>query len=113
LSVGVACKIVDNEALYHAFSDGWIVAAGLDDTEVEPTQARPLSPRRDPLFSLNSCVVTPHVAYVSEAALRECRRIAAENARGPFGEATPESHSPVMAQQSFTASQKVSELVLS
>ena len=74
-------KIVDNRALYEALSQGWIAAAGLDDIEEEPAKLATWSPRDNPLFDLDNCVITPHVAYVSEGALREGRRIAAENAR--------------------------------
>jgi D-3-phosphoglycerate dehydrogenase len=74
-------KIVDNQALYRALSEGWIASAGLDDTEEEPAKLDSWSSADNPLFSLENCIITPHVAYVSEGSLLECRRIAAENAR--------------------------------
>ncbi len=74
-------KIVDNSALYRALTEGWIASAGLDDTEEEPAKLDRWSPEQNPLFSLTNCVVTPHVAYVSEDSLRECRRVASENAK--------------------------------
>jgi len=74
-------KIVDNRALYQALTEGWIAAAGLDDTEDEPAKQAAWSPESNPLFRVDNCIITPHVAYVSEEALREGRRIAAENAR--------------------------------
>lgn len=74
-------KVVDNGALYKALTEGWIAAAGLDDTEEEPAKMDNWTPDVNPLFGLDNCIVTPHVAYVSEEALKECRRIAAENAR--------------------------------
>jgi len=82
-------KIVDNAALYQALSEGWIAAAGLDDTEEEPAKLDAWSPSMNPLFGLENCVITPHVAYVSESALRDCRRIAAENARAVLLGQTP------------------------
>ncbi len=82
-------KIVDNAALYHALSEGWIAAAGLDDTEEEPAKLDGWSPAMNPLFGLDNCIITPHVAYVSESALRDCRRIAAENARAALLGLTP------------------------
>ena len=82
-------KIVDNTALYQALSEGWIASAGLDDTEEEPARLNHWSPKDNPLFSLDNCVITPHVAYVSEEALRECRWIAAENARAVLLGETP------------------------
>ena len=39
------------------------------------------TPALNPLFELENCIITPHVAYVSDEALKECRRVAAENAR--------------------------------
>lgn len=68
-------------SIKQALSEGWIASAGLDDTEEELAKLNHWSPKDNPLFSLDNCVITPHVAYVSEEALRECRRIAAENAR--------------------------------
>lgn len=74
-------KIVDNRALHAALVSGHIAAAALDDTEEEPAKQERWSPADNPLFALPNCLITPHVAYVSEEALAECRRIAAENAR--------------------------------
>lgn len=74
-------KIVDNEALYKALSEGWIAAAGLDDTEEEPAKLEHWTPDMNPLFKLNNCFITPHIAYVSEESLQECRRVASENAK--------------------------------
>ena len=74
-------KIVDNAALYEALTQGWIAAAGLDDVEEEPAKKKSWTPGGNPLFKLDNCIITPHVAYVSREALVECRRIAAENAR--------------------------------
>jgi D-3-phosphoglycerate dehydrogenase / 2-oxoglutarate reductase len=74
----------------HDGREGWIAAAGLDDTEEEPAKLEQWSPADNPLFGLTNCLITPHVAYVSEASLRDCRRIAAENARAVLlGEPPP------------------------
>jgi D-3-phosphoglycerate dehydrogenase len=78
---GARGKVVDNKALYTALSEGWIAAAGLDDPEEEPAKMDNWSPDMNPIFSLDNCIVTPHVAYISEDSLLDCRRIAAENAR--------------------------------
>jgi len=74
-------KLVDNKALYRALTEGWIASAGLDDPEEEPAKLKHWSPASNPLFSLDNCVITPHAAYVSERSLKECRRVAAENAK--------------------------------
>lgn len=78
---GARGKVIDNEALYVALKEGWIAAAALDDTEEEPAKLSDWKPQDNPLFSLSNCIVTPHVAYVSEEAFQECRRVAAENAK--------------------------------
>lgn len=74
-------KVVDNQALYQALSAGRPAAAALDDVEEEPAKLDHWTPGLNPLFSLDNCIITPHVAYVSEDSLKECRRVAAENAR--------------------------------
>ncbi len=78
---GARGKLIDNKALYRALTEGWIASAGLDDPEEEPAKMDNWKPEDNPLFGLVNCIITPHVAYVSEEAFQECRRIAAENAR--------------------------------
>lgn len=88
-------KLVDNKALYNALTGGRIASAGLDDTEEEPAKLDHWEPSVNPLFELDSCIVTPHVAYVSEGSLAECRTIAAENARAVLlGEDPPDPVPP-------------------
>lgn len=74
-------KNVDNKALYVALKEGWIASAGLDDTEEEPAKMNDWTPDCNHLFKLDNCIITPHVAYVSEESLKECRKVAAENAK--------------------------------
>jgi D-3-phosphoglycerate dehydrogenase / 2-oxoglutarate reductase len=74
-------KLVDNKALYEALANKHIAGAALDDTEEEPAKLEDWTPAANPLFKLENCIITPHVAYVSDEALKECRRVAAENAR--------------------------------
>ena len=97
-SVLVNCargKIVDNKALYKALTEGWIASAALDDTEEEPAKMDNWSPELNPLFSLENCFITPHVAYVSAQSLQECRRVAAENAKAVLlGEHPPDLVKP-------------------
>lgn len=88
-------KIVDNRALYKALSEQWIASAAMDDTEEEPAKQEHWSPEQNPLFGLENCFITPHVAYVSAESLAECRRIAAENARAVLlGETPPNLVTP-------------------
>jgi len=82
-------KVVDNQALYKALTEKWIVAAGLDDTEEEPAKVANWTPECNPLFSLDNCIVTPHAAYISQAALDEARRTAAENVKAVLLGQTP------------------------
>jgi D-3-phosphoglycerate dehydrogenase len=74
-------KVIDNTALYDALLSGHIAAAALDDTEEEPAKQMSWSPEDNKLFSLENCLVTPHVGYISQEALDEARRTAAENVR--------------------------------
>jgi D-3-phosphoglycerate dehydrogenase / 2-oxoglutarate reductase len=46
--------LVDEHALYHALTKGWIAGAALDVFEAEP-------PTQSPLFELDNVVVTPHL----------------------------------------------------
>lgn len=78
---GARGKLINNDALYIALKEGWIASAGLDDSEEEPAKLENWKPSDNPLFELDNCLITPHVAYVSQEAFLECRRIAAENAR--------------------------------
>ncbi len=82
-------KIVDDRALARALSEGWIASAGLDDTEEEPAKLDSWNPAENPLFSMENCIITPHVAYVSEGSLQECRHVAAENAKAVLLGKTP------------------------
>jgi len=74
-------RLVDNKSLYKALTKGWIASAALDDTEEEPAKLENWKPEMNPLFSLDNCFITPHVGYVSEASLKQCRIDAAENAK--------------------------------
>ncbi|WFU45960.1 C-terminal binding protein (plasmid) [Bradyrhizobium sp. CB82] len=74
-------KIVDNAALFEALAAGRLAGAALDDIEEEPAKLEHWTPESNALLRLENCVITPHVAYVSDESLKECRRVAAENAR--------------------------------
>ena len=74
-------KLVDNKALYKVLLEGRIAGAGLDDTEEEPAKMENWTPDINPLFTLDNCIITPHVAYVSEESLQRCREMAAINAK--------------------------------
>ncbi len=86
---GARGKVIDNAALFHALKSGHLAAAALDDTEEEPAKQLDWSPADNPLFTLPNCLITPHVAYVSQHALDECRRVAAQNVRAVLLGQTP------------------------
>ena len=57
--------LVDEAALAHALTAGWIAGAGLDVLTEEPP-----SPD-NPLLALDNVIVTPHAAFYSEPAIHE------------------------------------------
>jgi D-3-phosphoglycerate dehydrogenase / 2-oxoglutarate reductase len=63
--------IVNNEALIAALESGHLSGAGLDVVDGEPNPPRALIDRSD-------VIVTPHVAFSSDASLAELRRRSAE-----------------------------------
>lgn len=69
--------LVDNAALYRALKEGWIAAAGIDDTVEEPAKKKDWKPD-NPLFELDNIIITPHAAYYSEESIEEARRCASE-----------------------------------
>lgn len=64
--------LVDNDALLAALAAGQLSGAGLDVIEDEPTPPRVLVERGD-------VIVTPHVAFSSDASLAELRRRSAQD----------------------------------
>jgi phosphoglycerate dehydrogenase-like enzyme len=49
-------RVIDEQALVRALSEGWIAGAGLDVTEEEPL------PSESPLYSLPNVILTPHIS---------------------------------------------------
>jgi D-3-phosphoglycerate dehydrogenase len=68
--------IVPDHALYRGLHEGWIAGAAVDDIEEEPAKQRDWH-ADNPLFRLESAVITPHAAYYSEESIRSVREIAA------------------------------------
>jgi len=66
--------IVKEDALYKALRDGWIAGAALDVYENEPPNTN------NPLFKLDNVVLTPHIAWYTEEALKRLKRSVAEDA---------------------------------
>lgn len=69
---------VDNQALRLALDEGRLAGAGLDDLEEEPAKRRGWTPSESPLVGHPKVIVTPHVAYYSEAAIAAARSFASE-----------------------------------
>lgn len=66
--------IIDDEALADALNEGRIAGAGIDVFDVEP----PL-PEDQPLLHAQNCLLTPHVAFLSEESMIRRARIAFDN----------------------------------
>ena len=61
--------VVNDEDLYIALTEGYIVGAGLDVTGTEPMkESNPLSKIKDS----NKLIITPHLAWASTEARRRC-----------------------------------------
>jgi phosphoglycerate dehydrogenase-like enzyme len=65
--------VVKTEALVEALQKGWIQAAGLDVTDPEPL------PSDHILYSLDNCLVTPHIGSATYGTRRTMASIAAQN----------------------------------
>ncbi|XP_037530924.1 glyoxylate reductase/hydroxypyruvate reductase b [Nematolebias whitei] len=65
--------VVNQEDLYQALSTGQIAGAGLDVTVPEPL------PTNHPLFTLNNCVILPHIASASYTTRDAMSALAANN----------------------------------
>ena len=65
-------RLIDTDALVNALEKGQIRGAGLDLVEGEELAAD------HPLMQLDQVVITPHVAWYSEASIVELRRKAAQ-----------------------------------
>jgi D-3-phosphoglycerate dehydrogenase / 2-oxoglutarate reductase len=75
--------MVDEEALVAALHSGHLAGAALDVTEIEPL------PLDSPLLGAPNVILTPHVAWVSDVALEDLKRLTAENALRLIGAREP------------------------
>lgn len=67
--------LADEVALADALNTGRIAGAGLDVLSVEPP------PSSNPLIGAKNCLITPHIAWASQAARRRLMQITAANLR--------------------------------
>lgn len=65
--------VVDQAALEKALRQGWIRAAALDVTDPEPL------PPDHPLYSLDNCLIVPHIGSATENTRRRMAETACEN----------------------------------
>jgi D-3-phosphoglycerate dehydrogenase / 2-oxoglutarate reductase len=75
--------LVDEDALVAALHSGHIAGAALDVTEIEPL------PLDSPLLGAPNVILTPHVAWVSDVALEDLKRLTAEKALRLIGAREP------------------------
>jgi D-3-phosphoglycerate dehydrogenase / 2-oxoglutarate reductase len=75
--------LVDEDALVATLRSGHIAGAALDVTEIEPL------PLDSPLLDAPNVILTPHVAWVSDVALEDLKRLTAENALALIGTREP------------------------
>jgi D-3-phosphoglycerate dehydrogenase / 2-oxoglutarate reductase len=66
--------LLDEDALADALRSGHVAGAALDVTEIEPL------PLDSPLLDAPNVILTPHVAWVSDVALGDLKRLTAEAA---------------------------------
>jgi glycerate dehydrogenase len=67
--------LVDEAALANALNSGLLAGAGLDVLSQEPP------PESNPLLQAKNCVITPHLAWATQAARSRLLQIAVENIR--------------------------------
>ncbi|MDP6829760.1 MAG: 2-hydroxyacid dehydrogenase [Alphaproteobacteria bacterium] len=67
--------LVDQAALYHALTEGTLLAAGLDVFAQEPIA------ENDPLLSLDNVTLMPHVAWLTPQTFERSIEIAVHNSR--------------------------------
>lgn len=86
--------LIDEDALYHALTEGWIAGAALDVLTQEPAAPD------HPLLSLPNTIVTPHAAFYSEESTAELqRKTATQAAMVLTGRTPPNIVNPAVREQ--------------
>jgi phosphoglycerate dehydrogenase-like enzyme len=80
--------LLDEDALVEALRSGHVAGAALDVTEIEPL------PADSPLLDVPNVILTPHVAWVSDVALEDLKRLTAEAALRLLGTPEPVGAAP-------------------
>lgn len=65
--------LVDEAALYECLKSKHLYAAGLDVMKNEPTE------KSNPLLECDNCIITPHIAFAGDVALKKLRDIVISN----------------------------------
>jgi glyoxylate reductase len=85
--------VVETEALVEALKKGWIRAAGLDVTDPEPL------PPDHILYSMENCLITPHVGSATSGTRSTMASLAAQNIlAGLMGKRLPHCVNPEVYQ---------------
>jgi glyoxylate reductase len=88
--------VVDTDALYSALSEGRIAAAGLDVTDPEPL------PPDHPLYSLDNCLILPHIGSATQATRRRMAGRACDNIlHGLSGRRLPYCANPAVYEHGY------------
>jgi D-3-phosphoglycerate dehydrogenase len=86
--------LIDEPALYHALTEGWIAGAALDVLTKEPAEPNHM------LLTLPNTIVTPHAAFYSEESTEELqRKTATQAALVLTGQTPPNIINPTVRQQ--------------
>ncbi|VAX16450.1 D-3-phosphoglycerate dehydrogenase [hydrothermal vent metagenome] len=76
--------IVNEDDLAQALNNGRIAGAGLDVLSTEPP------PENNPLLKAKNCVITPHMAWATQAARKRLMLVAVNNIKA-FIEGQPQN----------------------
>lgn len=81
--------VVNTDDLVQALNEGWISAAALDVTDPEPL------PAGHPLYSLDNCLIVPHIGSATQRTRRRMAELACDNLlAGLNGERLPNCVNP-------------------
>ena len=77
-------QLIDEQALADALNKNLLAAAGLDVLSVEPPE------KSNPLLGAKNCIITPHIAWATQAARQRLMHVVAENVNA-FIKGTPQN----------------------
>ena len=77
-------QLIDEQALADALNKNLLAAAGLDVLSLEPPE------KINPLLGAKNCIITPHIAWATQAARQRLMHVAVENVNA-FIKGTPQN----------------------